>query len=278
MVLGGRFLTVGGRSVRIRRRMFLRFLVLSLLLIIVGQTPLIQPVRNLAATVVSPLQYGSYQLSQSLRRELNFWTNLRSLPPENQQLSQRILQLESQLAELTEVERENEVLRSQLEIGAPEPPQNLLLAKITGRSRADVRSELIIDQGTAAGVRQGSVVIQQNLLLGVVVRVEKHRAVVRLTTDPEFRAAALTQGSDGRARGLVRGQFGTKLLLEKVLPDEPLKVGDTVITSGEDGKFSKGLILGKISRILGQEVEVFKSAEVDLMVDVNELEEVFIIK
>lgn len=257
--------------------MFLRFLILSLLLIIIGQTPLVQPVRNLAATVVSPLQYGSYQLSQTLRHEFLFWTNLRNLPPENERLAQRVLQLESRLAELTEVERENEVLRSQLEIGTLVSSQNLLLAKIIGRSRADVRGELMIDQGTAA-VREGDVVVYQNFLLGAVVRVEERRSVVRLTTDPAFRAAALDQDSPDRARGLVRGQFGTRLLLEKILPDESLAVGDTVITSGEDGKFPKGLILGKISRILGQEAEVFKSAELNLMVDIGELEEVFVIK
>ena len=107
---------------------------------------------------------------------------------------------------------------------------------------------------------------------------KERRSVVRLTADPEFRVAALDQDSPDRARGLVRGQFGTKLLLEKVLPDESLAVGDTVITSGEDARFPKGLILGKISRILGQEVEVFKSAELDLSIDINSLEEVFILR
>ena len=91
-----------------------------------------------------------------------------------------------------------------------------------------------------------------------------------------FSAAALDQDSPERTRGLVTGQYGTTLTLQKVLPTERLVVGDTIVTSGEDGKFDKGLVLGTVRKVLGQEAGVFKAAELDLMVNLDSLEEVFV--
>ncbi len=121
-------------------------------------------------------------------------------------------------------------------------------------------------------------VVFKNFLLGEVFLVEPERAEVRLLTDHRFSAAALDQDSPERTRGLVTGQYGTTLTLQKVLPTERLVVGDTIITSGEDGKFSKGLILGTVKKILGQEAGVFKTAELDLLVNFDSLEEVFVVK
>lgn len=258
--------------------MFLRLLLLSLILIILGQTPLITPIRGAAARVSNPLQYGVCQLSQNLKRELNFVSSLGRLRAENLRLVDEVLGLESRLTDHKEVKRENEKLKEQLEASEDFAGEKLILAQIIGRSARGGEATVAINRGSSSGVHEGAAVIFKNFLLGEVFQVEPRRAKARLLTDSHFSADALDQDSPERARGLVRGQYGTTVVLQKVLPTEQLVVGDTIITSGEDGKFRKGLILGTVKKVLGQEADVFKGAELDLMVGFDSLEEVFVVR
>jgi len=257
--------------------MFIRLLLLSLILIILGQTPLITPIRKASARVSNPIQYSAYRLSQNLKRELDFVLNLRRLRVENLEFHERLLELESILASHKELKEENRLLREQVGVEALSGERNLVLAKIVGRSARGGEATVTIDRGSDAGLREGAAVIFKNFLLGEVFLVEPQRARVRLLTDSQFVAAALDQDSPDRARGLVSGQYGTTAFLQKVLPTENLVVEDTIITSGEDGKFEKGLVLGTVKRVFGQEAGVFKGAELRLMVDFDSLEEVFVV-
>lgn len=256
--------------------MFLRLLFLTLILIVLGQTPLMRPIEGLSARTVTPPQYAAYRLSQNLKKEFDFLVNLRYLRVENLRLGQRILELESTLALRRELEQENKKLREQLDVADNSPDQGLILAQVVGRSSRGGEAVVTVNRGADAGVAEGAVVIFRTFLLGEVAAVEPGRAKIRLLTDSSFSAAALDQDSPDRARGLVSGQYGTAVTLKKVLPTEQLVVGDTIITSGEDGKFEKGLILGTVKKIYGQEADVFKSAELELMVNLDSLEEVFI--
>jgi len=258
--------------------MFIRLLLLSLILIVLGQTPLIEPVREASAKVTNPLQYGTYRFSQNLKREFDFFWNLRRLRIENLRLSGRVVELESQLASLKELKRENQVLREQLGVRGNEERPELILSQIVGRSLGSGRATLIINRGRRAGVLEEAPVVFKNFLLGEVFAVEPERAQVRLLTDPQFSAAALDQDSPERTRGLVEGEYGTTAVLKRVLPTESLAVGDTIITSGEDGKFPKGLILGRVQKVRGQEAEVFKEAKLELLVDLGGLESVFVLR
>ncbi len=120
--------------------MFLRLLFLSLIFIILGQTPLIRPIRLAAAKISNPLQYGVYRFSQGLKQELEFVSNLRRLRSENLKLVDEVLGLESLLADYKEAKRENEELREQLgglpagrQADGDPVPGKLVWAQIVGR-------------------------------------------------------------------------------------------------------------------------------------------------
>ncbi len=256
--------------------MFLRLLILSLVLIILGQTVLVVPLRGAAAKVSNPLQYGAYRFSQNLKQEVDFFWHLSRLRAENVMLDAEVLNLRSKLAEYEEIKRENEILKEQLGVSTDMAGKRPILAKVIGRSARGGEATLTINKGSSSEVREGAAVVFKDFLLGEVVIVETQRAKIRLLTDSQFSAAALDQESPDRARGLVRGQYGTAVMLERILPTEQVVVGETIITSGEDGKFEKGLILGKVKKILGQAADVFKGAELELLVDFDSLEEVFV--
>lgn len=258
--------------------MFLRYLIITITIIILGQTSLYPPVQNAASNLLAPLQYTAYQISSQVKSELQFLREVRNLKNENRKLSLKVWELESQLAELKETQEENQTLREQLQVLGNLPTTKLSFVQIIGRAPQGAKGEIIINQGASDGIKTGHAVIYKNFLLGEVARVQNKSAVVRLTTDSSFRTTALDQDSPTRSRGLVRGEFGTNLILEKVLPNEQISLNDTIITSGEDGKFVKGLIVGKIIEVLGKETEVFKTAQLELPVEIDRLEGVFVLK
>lgn len=257
---------------------FLRFLIASLALLLIGQTPFVAPLRATAAAVGSPVEYGAYHLGQNLRSFLSFYVRLSEINQENFVLKERVAELESRLVTLKEALRENRLLREQLDLGEGPTLGGLILAQIVGRPSGGEPSRVVISKGSDAGVREGAAVVVKNFLVGEVAEVSQRRATVRLLTDSEFLAAAMDRDSPDRARGLVKGRYGTSTVLEKVLPDEEMRVGDTVITSGEDEKFAKGLVLGKIESLAGAGADVFRSAKLQSLVDFSRLEEVFVIR
>ena len=112
-------------------------------------------------------------------------------------------------------------------------------------------------------------------LVGVVVEASGHYAKVLLLIDPNSAVDALVQST--RARGIVKGAGEGVCVFDYVLRKHAVSVGDTVVSSGLDGIFSKGLRVGRVSEIVRQNAGIFQKVSVTPYVDFEILEEVFII-
>ena len=76
---------------------------------------------------------------------------------------------------------------------------------------------------------------------------------------------------------MVEGMNQQILKLNYVLRQMDVKVGDTVISSGFDGIYPKGLPIGRVSKIVQETSGLFKEIEMESFVDFSKLEEVMII-
>ena len=56
-----------------------------------------------------------------------------------------------------------------------------------------------------------------------------------------------------------------------------MRVGDTVITSGMDGVFPKGVIVGTVSKVAVETGTLLQNVEVKVAVDFDKLEEVLVV-
>jgi rod shape-determining protein MreC len=136
----------------------------------------------------------------------------------------------ARLRELLDM-RENLVPRS---IGA-----SVVTSHMTGQDMV-----IIVDRGTAAGVRVDLPVVAWGGAVGRVVEVGPGHALVRLLTDPNSGVAGIVQGS--RAQGMVVGQ-GTEVLDLLYVPRFSGVIhGDRVVTSGLDGIFPRGFGVGQV--------------------------------
>jgi len=75
----------------------------------------------------------------------------------------------------------------------------------------------------------------------------------------------------------VEWEGGQKLKLKGISLRSNIHLGDVVVSSGMGGVFPKGLQIGTISNIEGQELGLFKKVELTPTVQFSRLEEVFVL-
>lgn len=248
----------------------------SLLIYLLGYTGVFDYPRNFAQYLANPIQYGLYEVASSIENAFSFFANLKQLRDENIALLEKTYDLQSKISKLKEIEAENKSLKEQLGVKPELISQNLLLTKVIGIPFDNEDAELLIDKGSEDGIRLGQSVVYKSILVGSVVDVFAHRSNIVLVTSPKLSAAVLNQSTEGRAKGIVTGNYGTSVLMDKVLQDEEIKPGDVIVTSGQDGVFKPGLLVGTVKEVIGSTTEPVKKAKLESVINLEKLELVFI--
>ena len=187
------------------------------------------------------------------------------------------LQLENQKLrrenfKLLETKLQNERLKRLLEFKEGTVHETVTANVIAG-SPSLLRTEVvIIDRGLESGVSEGMPVATHEGIVGRVHLVGDRNSQVILITDPLSAVDAYIHRT--RARGIVKGT-GHGCLMEYIDVKTDLSIGDKVISSGKDGFFPKGVLIGTIKDF--EKKGGFLRAHVSPNVDLNSLEEVLVI-
>jgi len=193
--------------------------------------------------VLVELERAASELGADL--PLPSFTSERELQQELERLRAERDALLAQLAEARRAQQELEQLRAQLQFQQAHPGLQLLAAHVIGYDPEQPQRVLVIDRGSDDGVRVGMAVLNPNVLVGLVTRVESDRAQVTVLTDPSIQLGA--QLLDSGAEGIVygRGWRGQGLLeLRHLPPDTPFREGELVVTSGRTVGIPAGLVIG----------------------------------
>ena len=151
-----------------------------------------------------------------------------------------------------------------------------LTAAVIGADATPWFRTFTVDRGTGDGVRQDLAVIAPNGVVGRVVGTPGPRASkVQLLIDRNAAAGALIEGT--RAAGVVTGVDGQSLLrMDYVSNLEDVQIGDAVVTSGTDGIYPKGFIIGTVADVRRGD-DLYKSILVAPVVEFAKLEDVLIV-
>lgn len=246
------------------------FLFISIIIYFLDSRSLLSGVWRVSNIITNPLKVPIFRAGNMLNDTFSVFTFWKSGEARIKYLELRVLELETGDVMCKSLSKENKALRDQLEI---KTRTNLkyLPVFISGRQRY-----LSIDEGSDEGVFLGQALVLKDALVGRVIKVMPKSSLVILPVDPEERLAVSTIGKNGEARGVAVGDFGTRIVIDKVLQKEPLSEGDLVVTSGEDG-LPKGLLVGVVTKVISNETDVFKKAEVRPALNAGELEEVFLV-
>ena len=224
--------------------------------------------------VVSPFQEQITAFLQSIKNVWNHYFFLVSVAEENQRLNKALAQSLQKINQCSETELANDRLRHLLGF-EKEIPRPMIPAQVVGRDPSPWSKTVTIDKGKQDGVHQGAPVVVPEGIVGIVVEASAHYAKVLLLIDPNSAVDALVQQT--RARGIVKGGGDDFCVFDYVLRKHSISVGDTVVSSGLDGVFPKGLRVGRISEIVRLNAGIFQKVSVTPYVDFEILEEVFVI-
>lgn len=253
-------------------RILLTLILISFGLLLLDNFNFLSFPKSIIQTVTVPIQYGLYKFSSSVGRQASFIFEVRHISQENKALKLQISQLLSENASIRTQLSEVQGLLGQ-EKSLPSKTFNLTPARVIGIGRF-----LTIDKGANDGVKVDGVIVFKDNFVGKVKSVNPKTATLILPFDPDSKIAVFSQNSDGKAKGILIGQFGSQLLMDKILHEEPIKEGDLVYSEGSEGQLPRGLVLGKVDKVLERQNEVFKQAEVKPIFEFNDLDIVFLIQ
>ena len=217
------------------------------------------PIGPVLLWLLRPLQIAAHSMTSWIREMQESHVTVAGYKAENERLRKRIVELEMDRNRFFEAEATNQQLRQLLDFRSQLPSPSITASIIANSASAWFQS-CSIDKGSADGVRKGMSVVTPLGVVGRVVDVAARSAKVLLLTDANSGIDVMVQRT--RARGIVSGSLENGTVLKYVKRTEDIQVGDRLITSGLDGVFLKGLLVGTISKVRKQNLGLFQTIEV----------------
>lgn len=220
------------------------------------------------------VQRGAAGITGSIRDAWSGYGNLRGVREENERLKRQLGELQVQFQqERARAERARQLERL---LGFQQDLRvETIAATVIGASASLDFRGITIDRGSNSSVTANMAVIAPTGLVGRVVTPTQHASKVQLLIDRNAAAGALVERS--RAQGIVIGSGEDLLRMDFVPTTAEVEVGDTIVTSGVDGIYPKGFVIGKVESIDSGN-GIYKAIRVRPSVEFNRLEEVLVVK
>ncbi|MBI4120039.1 MAG: rod shape-determining protein MreC [Parcubacteria group bacterium] len=208
---------------------------------------------------------------------------VRNLVKENWVLKNERDFFRAESIKLQQVAEENEFLRQALSLESKES-RRPVVANILAYDPFQASDFFTLDKGARQGVRVNDPVVlggssatlgAGNILVGRVKEVGDKDSRVLLVSSSQSRITASSRAV--KTLGVVTGSASGALTLDLVLKDIELAAGQILLTSGLDGIFPAGLLIGEVERIFGGDGSSFKKALVRPFFSPRDLKQVFVL-
>jgi rod shape-determining protein MreC len=232
-------------------------------------------IRIWAVGAITPFERGVVWIENSAS---NVWRNyfyLRGVRTENRQLKEQIEQMRLEQVRLSQDAAQAHRLQALLSF-KEQFIAKTVAAQVIGWSGGDQSRIVWIDKGEDEGLKRDMPVITADGIVGKVLLVYKNPSVaqVLLINDQTSGVGVILEKS--RLQGVLRGTANGEVTLEKVMSDEQVSPGETVLTSGGDQIFPKGLPVGTVTNV-GPGKDLFQSIKVRPAANLSKLEEVLVL-
>jgi rod shape-determining protein MreC len=201
------------------------------------------------------------------------YVSLRDVRAENETLRQQLDEAQLQLQEQRALAERSRGLMATLGLRDRSHLQTIAAEVIGAGATTDFKT-VTIDKGSADGVRNDMAVMAPGGVVGRVIVPSARAAKVQLLIDRSAAAGVLIERS--RSQGVTVGAGDELLRLEYVSEVADVVVGDTVVTSGIDGIYPKGFVIGKVESV-EKSGNAYKQVLVRPAVDFSSIEEVLVV-
>ena len=200
-------------------------------------------------TFASPLQSASSKATGATSGFFQQIWNFRSTAKENEQLKERLTQVETELHTARQAAAENERLKALLNLDEQTNIESIP-ARVIARDPSVWFNTITINRGSSSGIKVNMPVVTTGGIVGRVITVGPWSSQVMLITDEKAGAGAVVgQLGQSGALGSVRGRadLGVGLIeMRYVSGFEKVEVNDYVMTTGQDGIYPPGLNVGRV--------------------------------
>jgi len=221
----------------------------------------------------SEVQRGTSSGVSVFRRIWNGYLGLRGAHIENQQLRAQLGDALVELQQERALADQSRGLERLLELRDRANLRTTAAEIIAAGASPEFRT-VSIDKGKSDGVGRDMAVIAPAGVVGRVVTSAGRNAKVQLLIDRNAAAGALIERS--RAQGVAIGTGDARLRLEYVSEVADVVVGDVVISSGIDGIYPKGFVIGRVTTV-ERSGGAYRHIAVEPSVDFSSLEHVLVV-
>lgn len=224
------------------------FALLSIALLVVdARLHALSTVRQVAATVLYPLQMAALMPRDAVSNMGDYFSSISALQKEVRDLKSQQVAMAQTLQQAQLQTAENAHLRRLMEAREHLPVRSMM-SEILYDARDPATRRVVLDRGTRNGVALGLPVIDNAGVVGQVTRVFPFTSEVTLLTDKEQAIPVQVLRNGLRSVAYGRGQSGL-LDLRFVAPNADIQVGDVLVTSGLDGMYPAGLAVAKVTQV-----------------------------
>ena len=198
-------------------------------------------------TVVTPPEKVLHRSGLTFREIWSSYVNLVGVKEQNRQLQEENQRLQLEQAALAEDARQGQRLQELLAF-KQNYVETTVPSQVVGTDGSDHQRILYIDKGSEDGLKPDMPVITPDGVVGKIRDVAPHSSQVLEISDPTSAAGVLLE--ETRTRGIVRGDTVGHTEIVNLMPDDRIKPGQLVLTSGGDQVFPRGLPVGIVDRVV----------------------------
>jgi rod shape-determining protein MreC len=223
--------------------------------------------------VFAEVQRGASAGVSVFRRAWSDYVGLRYVNADNDTLRAQLADVQVQLQEQRALAERSRGFEQLLDLRDRSNLNTMAAEIIAAGATPDFRT-VTIDKGSLSGLKSDMAVIAPAGVVGRVIVSSLRAAKVQLLIDRNAAAGAIVERS--RAQGAIVGGGDERLRMEYVSEVSDVVVGDVVMTSGIDGIFPKGYVIGRVASV-EKNGTAYKQILVTPAVDFSSLEQVLVV-
>lgn len=222
----------------------------------------------------SEVQRGTMAIIDGVRGIWSGYVALQQVQEENVALKQELQTLQVRLQQERAEAQRTDNLRQLLELRERASLDTVAAEVIAGAASPDFQT-VTIDKGSSESLDTDMAVISPAGVVGRLILPSRRASKVQLLIDRNAAAGALIERT--RVQGVVVGIGDGLLRMQYVPGTSDVKTGDLVVTSGIDGIFPKGFVIGTIDHT-ERGAGAYHEIVVRPAVDFSRLEEVLVVR
>ena len=237
--------------------------------------------NNAVSVVLNPVKNGVTLLVDKAERLYNYLFGYELLQAENEQLQAELANMNQDIRDAQTYKTENERLRELENLTEKHTDYDLAIANVVSRSGGSYGSTMTISQGSSIGLEAGMCAITETgQVVGILSEVGTNWATVTTILDTTSEIGAYIFGSGDTC--IAQGDFTLmkegKLRASYLSSSATIRNSDQLLTSGDGDIYPPGLVIGGVTDVGDDETNVAKYAVITPTVDLDAVEQVFVIK